>query len=336
MALLTVQDLSVDYVTKRGVARAVEGVSFEVQPGEMMGFVGESGCGKTTTGKALMRVMSKNARIAGGSALFKGRDLFKLSEGEMRNLRWREIALIPQSAMDSLNPVYTVGNQLAEILKVRGGLDSKQVEARIAELLTLVGIDPKRADRYPHEFSGGMKQRVAIAAALALKPSLVIADEPVTALDVILQHQILRELKQYQQQLGLSIIMITHDMSVVAQTCDRVMVMYAGKMVEQGPVAKVLRAPVHPYTMGLTNALPNLHQNQQELICIEGFPPDLITPPPGCRFADRCPFALERCHFEVPPIQMVGDHQAACHRIDEAPALRSQAKEVRTWQLIAR
>lgn len=337
MPLLTVKDLTVEYVTKRGIARAVEGVSFDVEPGEMLGFVGESGCGKTTTGRALMRIMSKNARIARGRAILNGKDLFRLTEEEMRRLRWREIALIPQSAMDSLNPVYTIGDQMTEILTVRGGLDVKQARVRVAELLTMVGIDPKRADRYPHEFSGGMKQRVAIAAALALKPSLVIADEPVTALDVIVQHQVLNELKQIQKQLGLSIIMITHDMSVVAQTCDKVMVMYAGQVVEQGAVRQVLKRPVHPYTMGLTNAFPNLRQHQADLISIEGYPPDLISPPDGCRFADRCPFALPECHIgPAPNRELEAGHLAACHRFREAQALRDQAKEVRTWQLSSR
>lgn len=337
MALLAVRDLSIEYTTKRGIARAVEGVSFDLEPGEMMGFVGESGCGKTTTGRALVRVMPKNGRIAQGSATFKGRDLFKLSEAEMRQLRWTEIASIPQSAMDSLNPVYKVGDQIAEILTVRGNVARKAARERVKELFAMVGLDPKRADHYPHEFSGGMKQRAAIAASLALNPSLVIADEPVTALDVIVQHQVLRELKQVQEKLGLSIIMITHDMSVVAQTCSKVMVMYAGKVVEQGPVRNVLKTPLHPYTMGLTNAFPSLHEHQLELINIEGYPPDLVNPPAGCRFAARCPFALERCHVEEPSLQVANDgHQVACHRVDEAPALRLQAKEVRTWQLAAR
>ena len=337
MALLTVRDLSVEYTTRHGIARAVEGVSFDLEPGEMMGFVGESGCGKTTTGRALLRVMAKNARVARGSALFKGRDLVKISEAEMRQLRWTEIAAVPQSAMDSLNPVYKVGDQIAEILTVRGGYGRRQARERVAELFALVGLDAARAGYYPHEFSGGMKQRAVIAAALALNPSLVIADEPVTALDVIVQHQVLRELKQIQERLGLSIIMITHDMSVVAQTCDKVMVMYAGKVVEQGPVRSVIKSPLHPYTMGLTNAFPNLHDHQPELINIEGYPPDLINPPPGCRFAARCPFALERCHLEEPLLQAAGEgHLTACHRADEAPLLQSLAREVSTWQLSAR
>jgi peptide/nickel transport system ATP-binding protein len=337
MALLAVRDLSIEYTTKRGIARAVQGVSFDLEPGEMMGFVGESGCGKTTTGRALIRVMPKNGRIAQGSAIFKGRDLFKLSETEMRQLRWTEIASIPQSAMDSLNPVYKVGDQIAEILTVRGNYDRKSARERVIDLFSLVGLDPKRADYYPHEFSGGMKQRAAIAASLALNPSLVIADEPVTALDVIVQHQVLRELKQVQERLGLAIIMITHDMSVVAQTCSKVMVMYAGQVVEQGPVRNILKLPLHPYTMGLTNAFPNLHEHQPELINIEGYPPDLVNPPTGCRFAARCPFAVERCTVEEPVMQVASDgHQVACHRMDEAPALRLQAKEVHTWQLAAR
>lgn len=336
MALLTVKDLCVEYRTRRGFARAIEGISFELEPGEMMGFVGESGCGKTTTGRALMRVMPKNARIAAGSVLFKGQDLVQLSEVDMRKLRWTEIAAVPQSAMDSLNPVYKVGDQIAEILTVRGGLDKRAAAERVRELFQTVGLDPKRADYYPHEFSGGMKQRAVIAAALALNPSLLIADEPVTALDVIVQHQVLNELKEIRANLGISIIMITHDMSVVAQTCDKVMVMYAGKVVEQGPVRDVLKRPSHPYTMGLTNAFPNLHQHQPELISIEGYPPDLINPPTGCRFAARCPFAVERCATEEPRLEPAGEQLAACHRVGEAAGLRDQAKEVRTWQLAAR
>lgn len=336
MALLTVENLSISYVTQKGLARAVQSISFELEPGQMVGFVGESGCGKTTTGRALMRVMSKNARISEGRMLFKGRDLVTLSEQEMRALRWTEIAMVPQSAMDSLNPVYKVGEQLVEILTVRGKLSTLAARSRVTDLFELVGLDPKRADYYPHEFSGGMKQRVAIAAALALKPSLVIADEPVTALDVIVQHQVLKELKHVQKELGLAVIMITHDMSVVAQTCDKVMVMYAGQVVEQGTVQDVLKRPAHPYTMGLTNAFPNLHGEMRDLIAIEGYPPDLISPPPGCRFAARCPFAIDRCQTESPPLITVADgHQAACHRSDEAPTLRTQAREVSTWQLPA-
>lgn len=337
MPLLSVQNLTVEYVTRRGLARAVDGVSFDLEPGEMMGLVGESGCGKTTAGRALIRVMPKNARIASGRVMLKGEDLVAAPEERLRALRWSEIAMIPQSAMDSLNPVYKVGAQMAEILTVRGGLSPRTARGRVAELLQLVGIDPNRADYYPHEFSGGMKQRVAIATALALNPALVIADEPVTALDVIVQHQVLEEMKEIRNRLGLAIIMITHDMSVVAQTCDRVVVMYAGKVVEQGPVRGVLKAPFHPYTMGLTNAFPNLHENRRELISIEGFPPDLIQPPPGCRFADRCPFAVEACTRQEPALSPTPDgHLVACHRADEAPTLRALAQEVTTWQLAAR
>lgn len=337
MALLAVKDLTVEYSTRRGIARAVEGVTFELESGEMMGFVGESGCGKTTTGRALLRVMSKNARIAGGSILFKGQDLVQLPEDEMRKLRWSEISAVPQSAMDSLNPVYKVGDQIAEILTVRGRMSTKQARERVADLFAMVGLDGKRVDYYPHEFSGGMKQRAVIAAALALNPSLVIADEPVTALDVIVQHQVLREMKKIRDRLGLSMIMITHDMSVVAQSCDKVMVMYAGKVVEQGPVRSVLKAPLHPYTMGLTNAFPNLREHQPELINIEGYPPDLVNPPTGCRFCERCPFAIEQCRTEEPELRIgLPNHWAACHRADEAPILRQQAREVKTWQLSAR
>lgn len=334
--LLKVERLEVHYLTRQGISRAVDGIDFEMAAGENLGFVGESGCGKTTTGRALIRVLPRNGRIAGGRILFKGRDLVALDGAAMQALRWREIAAVPQSAMDSLNPVYRVGDQLAEVLRVRGGLGRREAYNRARELFSLVGLDQGRLSYYPHEFSGGMKQRAAIAMALALNPSLVIADEPVTALDVIVQHQVLQELKRLQSELALSVIMITHDISVVAQTCDRVAVMYAGKIVERGTARQVLLEPYHPYNLGLQNAFPSLLGTADRLVSIEGYPPDLVSPPPGCRFAPRCPFAVGACREEEPaPVAVATGHVVSCHRTADVELLRARAREVETWQGMA-
>ncbi len=333
--LLDVVDLKSYYYTRRGIARAVDGVTFSLEQGQHLGLIGESGSGKTTTGRAIIRVMPRNAHIAGGQVFFKGQDLVKLPEKEMRQKRWRELAMIPQASMGSLDPVYRVGDQMSEVLVDRGGLSRGAARERAKELFKLVGLDVNRLDYYPHEFSGGMKQRAVIAMSLALDPALVIADEPVTALDVIVQHQVLETLRQLQERLSLSVIMITHDMSVVAQTCDVVAVMYAGKIVERGATRQIFSAPFHPYTLGLQNAYPNLAQPKDTLISIEGFPPDLTHPPTGCRFSARCPFAVERCRHEEPPlVEVQSGHYAACHRAPEVEMLRQQAKEVQTWQRV--
>lgn len=336
MPLLDVRNLKVDYATARGTMHAVDGVTFTLEQGQHLGLIGESGCGKTTTGRALLRVLPRNGRIAGGEAWFQGRDLAAISEREMRSLRWRQISMIPQSSMDSLDPVYRVGHQLLEVLTLRGGLDKTTAQARAAELFSLVGLAPDRLNNYPHEFSGGMRQRAVIAMALALDPALVIADEPVTALDVIVQRQVLDTLRDLQDRLQLSVIMITHDISVVAETCDEVAVMYAGKIVERAPAKRFFQMPFHPYTLGLQNAYPNLASPQDALISIEGYPPDLVDPPTGCRFNTRCPFAIERCFREEPAmIEVEPGHLAACHRWREVNELRIQAKEAKTWQSVA-
>ncbi|MBO6604965.1 MULTISPECIES: ABC transporter ATP-binding protein [Paracoccaceae] len=331
--LLTLKDLSIAYRVGDQDTIAVEGASFDVQPGSIVGLVGESGCGKTTLARSLTRVLAGNARIAGGEAIFDGRDIMALSERAMNGLRWREIAFIPQSAMNSLDPVYTVGTQLAEVLIRRGGLGRSAARTRAEELFEWVGIETNRLGDYPHQFSGGMRQRVAIALALALDPKLIIADEPVTALDVIVQRQILDQLRELKERLGISVILVTHDISVVAYVCDRVVVMYAGRVVETGPMAATLTAPAHPYTMGLRNAFPDLASAAGELTPIEGAPPDLASPPPGCRFAPRCPFAEARCRTDVPGLDIYdGDHLAACHRIAEAETLRARAVASETWE----
>jgi peptide/nickel transport system ATP-binding protein len=332
--LLDVVDLEIHYTTRRGLMKAVDGISFSLTPGRHLGLIGESGCGKTTTGRALLRVLPRNGRIGGGEIRFKGRDLVRLKDEEMRRLRWREISMVPQASMDSLDPVYRVGKQVQEVLVKRGGMGRAAAQERAEELFALVGLSADRLNNYPHEFSGGMRQRAVIAMALALDPDVVIADEPVTALDVIVQHQVLTTFRQLQERLRLSVIMITHDISVVAETCDEVAVMYAGKIMEVAAVEAFFHEPFHPYTLGLQNAYPNLANPEQALISIEGYPPDLVEPPRGCRFNTRCPFAIERCFHEEPPlIEVAPGHTAACHRWREVDLLRAKAKEAATWQV---
>jgi peptide/nickel transport system ATP-binding protein len=329
--LLSVGDLRVSYRTPAGEAHAVDGVSFDVRQAEMVGLVGESGCGKTTVARALTGVIPGNARIASGQILFTGQDILQYSPDEQRALRWREISLIPQSAMNSLDPVYRVEQQLREVL-ARGGIRGRPAGARVIELLDMVGLRPEVGRLFPHQLSGGMRQRVAIALALALDPLLVIADEPVTALDVIVQREVLDTLRDLQRRLRLSVIMITHDISVVAYCCDSIVVMYAGQVIESGPNTAVLSMPRHPYTMGLCNAFPDLERAADVLVPIMGSPPDPLSMPAGCRFAPRCPFAEARCLLETPPLAELSDgHKVACWRAAEAVVLRSLASQAATW-----
>jgi peptide/nickel transport system ATP-binding protein len=332
MALLEIRDLIVAYGSQRGVVRAVDEVSLDVEPAQHLGIIGESGCGKTTLARAIVRVLPRTARILAGQVRYKGRNLLDLSAREMRELRWKEIATVPQASMDSLDPVQRVGSQLEAILTVRGRLDRASAKRRAVDLFEMVGLDPERLDQYPHEFSGGMKQRAVIAMALALEPAILIADEPVTALDVIVQHQVLEVLQRLEAELDLTVLLITHDISVVAQVCDSVAVMYAGRIVEQSPAGSFFTSPYHPYSLGLQNAFPNLAQPKEVLVSIEGYPPDLVNPPAACRFAPRCPFAQPRCHEVDPGMREVGaDHWAACLRSDEMETLRSQAADPGLW-----
>lgn len=332
MALLEIRDLVVTYNSQRGLVRAVDHVSLDVEPVQHLGVIGESGCGKTTLIRALTRVLPRNGQIVNGEIRFKGQDLLKLSEGEMRRLRWREIATIPQASMDSLDPVQRVGYQLETTLRVRGGYDRGAARRRAVDLFELVGLDTDRLNHYPHEFSGGMKQRAVIAMALALQPALLIADEPVTALDVIVQQQVLEVLQRLEAELQLTILLITHDISVVAQVCDSVAVMYAGRVVEQSPAEPFFNSPFHPYSLGLQHAFPNLAQPKEVLISIEGYPPDLIEPPSGCRFARRCPFMQPRCQRVDPGLaSLKPNHLAACLRAEEMETLRSQAGNPQIW-----
>ena len=335
MSILSIRDLSVNYATQDGTVQAVDGVSLDLEEGQRLGLIGESGCGKTTLLKAIVQVLPRNGRIAGGKIMFKGMDLLQLPAVEMRQLRWREIATIPQASMDSLNPVQRVGSQLTKLLRVRGGYSKKAALKRAADLFDLVGLDTERLTHYPHEFSGGMKQRAVIAMALALEPSLLIADEPVTALDVIVQHQILEVLRELEQELNLTVMLITHDISVVAQVCDSVSVMYAGRIVEQAAAEPFFSSPAHPYSLGLQQAFPNLARPRDVLVSIEGYPPDLREPPTGCRFAERCPFVQDTCHDIDPELEAIGDGRAAaCLRSNEMDVLRVQSEDPSLWQRV--
>jgi peptide/nickel transport system ATP-binding protein len=333
--LLAVEDLSVHYRTRSGPVRAVDGAVLSVPPGSITGLVGESGCGKSTLARAIMGVLPDAASIAGGRLLFEGRDLVSLPERERKKLRWRRMSFVPQTAMSALDPVQRLLGHFTEVLCERGGLSRGAALVRAAELFDLVGLPPGRLADYPHQFSGGMRQRASIALALALEPSLVIADEPVTALDVIVQRQVLDVLRALQERLHLSMILVTHDMSVVAYTCDRVAVMYAGQVVEAGTARAVLEQPLHPYSMGLTHAFPDLEGSEAALVPIEGSPPSLLHPPPGCRFAARCPFAEVRCQVAPPPLIETDGHAVACWRAGQAVDLRALAAQPAVWAAMA-
>jgi peptide/nickel transport system ATP-binding protein len=311
--LLEVRDLKTYFQLDSGTVRAVDGVSFRLDYGEALGIVGESGCGKTTTALSLVQILPSNARIAGGEISLMGIDLVKKTENQLRRYRWREISIVFQGAMNALNPVQRVIDQIAEPIEQRLGESKTRSLARARELLELVGIPKDRGRAYPHELSGGMRQRAMIAMALACDPAIVIGDEPTTALDVMVQAQILELLERLRRELGLSLILITHDLSVVAETCDRALVMYAGRVAEEGSVGEIFRRPRHPYTQKLLSSFPNIREDRRTLDVIPGSPPDLRTPPPGCRFAPRCAFAMAVCSDVVPPEVMFGDVRVACH-----------------------
>jgi peptide/nickel transport system ATP-binding protein len=311
--ILEIDDLHVHYVTAHGIARAVDGASFAVETGQIVGLVGESGCGKTTLARAIPRVMPKSARIAAGRILFDGEDLLTLPARRMNAHRWKEIAFIPQSAMNSLDPVYRVGRQMNEVLIERGGMDRRTARARSAELFSMVGIEAGRLDDYPHQFSGGMRQRVAIAIALLHQPDLIVADEPTTALDVTIQAQILYEMQKLAAETGVALIWITHDLAVVAGLVDRIAVMYAGRIVEEGLVDEVIDRPLHPYTRGLIASVPSHSRRGQPIAQITGMAPSLLNPPEGCPFRPRCPRADERC-LAAPEVTFpLPGRPARCH-----------------------
>ncbi len=311
--LLVVENLRTHFSLDGDTVRAVDGVSFTLQQGEALGIAGESGCGKTTTALSLVRLLPSNARIVEGSIRYFGIDLVQKSDEALRRYRWREISIVFQGAMNALNPVHRLREQIAEPLRERLNLSPPAARKKAGDLLELVGIPRKRGSAYPHELSGGMRQRAMIAMALACDPAVVIGDEPTTALDVMVQAQILELLERLRRELGLSLILITHDLSVIAETCDRVLIMYAGRVAEEGRVSEVFRAPRHPYTQKLLGAFPNIQADRRTLEVIPGSPPDLRHPPPGCRFAPRCPAAMAVCTEVVPPEITFGDVRVACH-----------------------
>ena len=317
-SLLNVDNLCVDYVTPgRAPARAVVDLSFQLRRGEVMGIVGESGCGKSTLALALMRLLPAAGRITQGAIRLQGVDLLALSEREMAAYRWQRIAMVFQGAMNALNPVRTVGDQIAEAIRLHATLPREQVARRVGELLDLVGIAANRQEQYPFQYSGGMRQRAMIAMALACNPDIIIADEPTTALDVMIQAQILDLLGSLQRQLGLAIILVTHDLGIVAELCDRVLVMYGGMTAEQASVDTVFNAPRHPYTQELLKAFPDPSRLQARLASIRGTPPRLDDLPPGCRFAPRCPAAFERCSQEAPPLySLASQHESRCFLVE--------------------
>jgi peptide/nickel transport system ATP-binding protein len=320
--LLQVEDLQVDYSTGRGIVRAVDHVSFEIYPNEVFGLAGESGCGKSTIAHAITRLIKPPAYISGGEVKFQSNNLLAMNDDELRNFRWEHMSIVFQSAMNSLNPVLSVREQITDVIRMHRQVSKKDAIDRARELLQTVGIDPNRINSYPHQLSGGMRQRVVIAIALALNPELIIMDEPTTALDVVVQKQIIDEIQQLKEQFGFSILFITHDLSLLVEFSDRIGIMYAGELVEVSPARAIFENPKHPYTQRLMNSFPTVTGPRIELRGIPGSPPDLISPPTGCRFHPRCELAIQGlCQQVHPELMTVGaNHRAACHLLTQEAA----------------
>jgi len=317
-ALLQIDDLTVHFETLRGYVKAADNVTFELAKGHTLGLAGESGCGKTTTALAILRLLPSNGRIIRGKVILEGKEITEMKSERFRTqIRWKKISMVFQGAMNSLHPIKTVGDQISEAITTHEDTSQKEAVERAEKLLDLVGVGAERVDRYPHELSGGMKQRAVIAMALACNPSLIIADEPTTALDVIVQTQVMKVIKELQEKLNLSMIMISHALSLIAETATEIAIMYAGNLVEYADSVTIFKEPLHPYTQRLIGAFPSIVGPKLELSTIHGFPPDLINPPSGCRFHPRCLYAKEECKKDIPLLKNVGNktHSVACHLV---------------------
>ena len=320
-ALIDVEDLHVEYLSPRGPVRAVDGVTFSVAPGEVLGLAGESGSGKSTIAQAILRILQPPAIITGGKVEFGGRDVLAMSDAELADFRWREVSMVFQSAMNSLNPVMTVGDQISDAIRAHTPMTKSDARRRAAEMLKIVGIEEGRIDSYPHELSGGMRQRAVIAIALVLNPPLMIMDEPTTALDVVVQKEIMYQISELKERLGFSILFITHDLSLLVEISDRIAIMYAGQIVEMAPARQLFENPLHPYTQGLMSSFPSLTGDRKRLEGIPGSPPDLVAPPTGCRFHPRCPKRFEPCDRVFPVLTEISEgHFVACHLYPEVRA----------------
>jgi len=317
MALLEVQNLKTYYKTLRGAVKAVDNVSFKLEQGEALGLAGESGCGKTTIALSILKILPPGGKIIDGHIYFDGQDIVKVRESEFRKkIRWKGISIVFQGAMNALNPVYKVGDQIIEAIRLHEKVTKKEAQERVERLLNLVGIEPSRANHYPHEFSGGMRQRALIAMALACNPKLLIADEPGTALDVIVAAQVLKLLRELKEKLNLAMILITHDLSIIAETCEKTAIMYAGKIAEFADTVSVFKKPLHPYTQGLLGAFPNIKGERTRIASIPGTPPDLLNPPTGCRFHPRCKYGMEICRVKEPEfLEVEKGHFVSCHLV---------------------
>lgn len=313
MSLLKIRNLKMYYETKGGLLRAVDNVSFDLDRGETLGIVGESGCGKSSLAFTMMRVLPPNSKILGGQIFFSDKDLLKLTEKEMRQIRWTQISMIFQSAMNALNPVFKVGDMAIETLMTHELISRSEAKIRVGHLYELMGLEKSRINNYPHEFSGGMKQRAVIAMSLVCNPKMVIADEPTTALDVVVQEQILQRIKELQKKMGMAMLLISHDISIVTETCEKIAVMYGGRIVELGRTVEVFKNPRHPYTTLLMQSFPSIRGEIRKLRSIPGRPPNLINPPRGCRFNPRCWLRKEQCERQRYKLKRVGDeHYSSC------------------------
>ena len=316
--LLSIENLSIEYEVERGSLQAVTDVSFSIRQGEFFGLAGESGCGKSTIAFSIMRLLKGASKVSNGEIKFNGKNVLAFDRNQLRHFRWEKTSMVLQSAMNNLNPVVTIQSQLIDTILAHQNISRKEAIAKAKELLALVNIDPSRLSSYPHELSGGMRQRVVIAMAMALKPDLVILDEPTTALDVVVQYNIIRKIMELKESVGFSILFITHDLPLMLEVCDRIGIMYAGRMAELAEAERLKKGGTHPYTKGLLKAFPSILGEKVRLEGIPGSVPDLVTPPPGCLFYDRCTFRGDKCRESVPAFEALGEnHYCACHNKSE-------------------